>query len=196
MLKRIFDILISLFSLILLFPILIIVLVLIKLTSKGPVFYRQTRVGEKSRDFKILKFRTMYVGADKLGLLTVGGKDSRITRIGYYLRKYKLDELPQLINVFIGEMSFVGPRPEVRKYVALYTEEQKKIFKVRPGITDMASIEYRNENEILSQQINPDQYYIEVIMPRKIQINLDYISQRNLYQDFSVILKTFSAILK
>jgi len=196
MLKRIVDILSSVFGLILFFPIFIIVTILIKLTSKGSVFYRQIRVGKNNKDFRIFKFRTMEVDSDKFGLLTVGGKDSRITRIGYYLRKYKLDELPQLINVFIGEMSFVGPRPEVRKYVALYTEEQKKIFRVRPGITDMASIEYRNENEILSQQINPDQYYIEVIMPRKIQINLDYISQRNLYQDFSVILKTFSAILK
>jgi lipopolysaccharide/colanic/teichoic acid biosynthesis glycosyltransferase len=196
MLKRIFDILISLFSLILLSPILIIVLVLIRLTSKGPVFYRQTRVGEKSRDFKILKFRTMYVGADKLGLLTVGGRDSRITKVGYYLRKYKLDELPQLLNVFIGDMCLVGPRPEVRKYVDLYSDSQKKVLDVRPGITDLASIEFRNENEILAEQENPDKYYIDVIMPHKLQINLKYIKERSLIKDFEVIFKTFSVILK
>ena len=196
MIKRIFDFIFSLFGLILIFPILIILIILIKLNSKGPVFYKQVRVGKNSKNFKIFKFRTMHVNADKLGLLTVGGRDPRITKIGYYLRKYKLDELPQLINVLIGEMSFVGPRPEVRKYVDLYTEKQLEVLKVKSGITDLASIEFRNENEILSEQEDPDKYYIETIMPRKIDINLKYIENRSFIKDLFVIFKTFRVILK
>jgi lipopolysaccharide/colanic/teichoic acid biosynthesis glycosyltransferase len=138
----------------------------------------------------------MHLNADKLGLLTVGGRDPRVTAIGYYLRKYKLDELPQLINVFSGSMSFVGPRPEVRKYVDLYSDEQLKVLNVKPGITDLASIEFRNENEILSKETNPDQYYIDVIMPHKLKINIQYIKKRSLLKDIRVILKTFKTILK
>ncbi len=194
--KRLFDIIASFFGLLLIFPILLIVSILIKLDSKGGVFYRQVRVGKGGVDFRIFKFRTMHTDADKLGLITIGGRDPRVTKIGYYLRKYKLDELPQLINVLVGDMSFVGPRPEVRKYVDLYTEEQRKVLQVRPGITDLASIEFRNENEILEQQQNPNQYYIDVIMPHKININLKYLQNRSLLTDIGVIFKTFLAILK
>lgn len=196
MIKRVFDVVLSLISLILLLPVLIIVSFLIIFTSKGTVFYRQKRVGKNNKDFKIFKFRTMHVNADKKGLLTVGGRDPRITNIGYYLRKYKLDELPQLINVFIGNMSFVGPRPEVRKYVNLYSEKHLKVLNVKPGITDLASIKFRNENEVLAQQKNPNQYYIDVIMPTKLEINLKYIKEKSFLKDVGVILKTFKVILK
>ncbi len=195
MIKRLFDILASLLGLLILSPILIIIAILIKIDSKGGVFYRQVRVGKNERDFRIYKFRTMRLNADRLGLLTVGGKDPRVTSIGYYLRKYKLDELPQLINVLIGQMSFVGPRPEVRQYVDLYTQEQRKVLEVRPGITDLASIAFRNENELLAKQDDPDKYYIEVIMPEKIRINLQYIAQKTFWTDITVIFKTFRAIL-
>ena len=144
----------------------------------------------------ILKFRTMRIGSDKMGLLTVGGKDSRITPIGYYLRKFKLDELPQLFNVFIGDMSFVGPRPEVREYVNFYNDQQLRVLKVRPGITDMASIAFRNENELLLEQEDPHSYYVDVIMPKKLQINLEYLKVRNLFKDVIVIFKTFFSIVK
>ncbi len=194
--KRLFDIVASFFGLLVLLPILLIVAILIVIDSRGGVFYRQVRVGKGNKDFRIFKFRTMHTNADKLGLLTVGGRDPRVTKVGYYLRKYKLDELPQLINVLIGDMSFVGPRPEVRKYVDLYTEEQQKVLEVRPGITDLASIEFRNENEILEKQENPDQYYIDVIMPHKLEINLKYIKNRSFLKDIGIIFKTFSAILK
>lgn len=196
MVKRIFDIISSLFGLILLLPVFLVAGILVKLTTKGPILFTQIRVGKKNKDFKIYKFRTMKANSDKSGLLTVGGKDSRITKIGYYLRKSKIDELPQLINVLIGDMSFVGPRPEVRKFVNLYSEKQKKVLEVRPGITDLASIEFRNENEILAQQKKPNEYYIDVIMPHKLQINLNYIKERNLLKDFEVIFKTFVVILK
>ncbi|SNR74531.1 Sugar transferase involved in LPS biosynthesis (colanic, teichoic acid) [Lutibacter agarilyticus] len=193
--KRTFDVLLAFFGLIVIAPLLLVIGILIKLTSKGPVFYRQVRVGKNNKDFKIFKFRTMRVDADKLGLLTIGGNDPRVTKIGYYLRKYKLDELSQLINVLIGDMSFVGPRPEVRKYVDLYNKEQLKVLVVKPGITDLASIEFRNENEILSSQENPNSYYINVIMPKKLQINLDYLKQRTLMKDIGVIFKTFLVII-
>lgn len=196
MIKRIFDFILSLFGLILILPILLIIAILIKFDSKGPIFYKQVRVGKNSKDFKIFKFRTMHINADKQGLLTVGGKDPRITNVGFYLRKYKLDELSQLINVLKGDMSFVGPRPEVRKYVDLYSALQKKVLLVKPGITDLASIEFRNENDILSKQDNPEQYYIDVIMPTKLDINLKYINKRSLLNDIGVILKTFKIILK
>lgn len=182
-------------GLIMFLPLLIIVAILIKLDSKGPVFYRQLRVGMYNIDFKILKFRTMAIDSDKKGLLTIGGRDPRVTKIGYYLRKSKLDELTQLINVILGDMSFVGPRPEVRSYVKLYTEEQMKILNVRPGITDVASIEYRNENELLQEQEDPNKFYIDVIMQEKLSINLKYLEKRNLIKDFIVVLKTFKAII-
>ncbi|WP_198342525.1 sugar transferase [Polaribacter sp. SA4-12] len=196
MIKRVFDFIISFISLLFIFPILFLISIIIKISSPGPVFYKQTRVGENNKDFKIFKFRTMHLNADKKGLLTIGGRDPRVTTIGYYLRKSKLDELPQLINVVKGDMSFVGPRPEVRQYVNLYSETQKKVLNVKPGITDLASIEFRNENEILSEQEDPNQYYIDYIMPKKLEINLKYITQRSLIKDLDVIIKTFIAILR
>lgn len=194
--KRFFDILFSFIGLIVIFPILLIISLIIIFTSEGGIFYRQVRVGKNNKDFRIYKFRTMYVNSDKFGLLTVGGRDARITKIGYHLRKYKLDELPQLINVLLGEMSFVGPRPEVRKYVDMYNAKQLKVLSVRPGITDLASIAFRNENEILSKQSNSEQYYIEEIMPEKIRINLKYISEKKMFSDFGVLLKTILSIVK
>ena len=194
MLKRFFDLILSLIGLLIIVPILFLITILIKISSSGPVFYKQVRVGKNNKDFKIFKFRTMHVNAHKKGLLTVGGRDPRVTSIGYYLRKFKLDELPQLINVFKGDMSFVGPRPEVRQFVNLYSEIQKKVLNVKPGITDLASIEFRNENEILSKEEDPNQYYIDYIMPKKLEINLKYINQRNLLKDFVVIIKTIRVI--
>lgn len=193
--KRLFDIIFSFLGLVFLSPILLLIIVLMLATSKGPVIYKQVRVGKNNKDFKIFKFRTMLVNADKLGLLSVGDRDSRITQIGYYLRKFKMDELPQLANVLRGDMSFVGPRPEVRKYVNFYNQEQMQVFKARPGITDLASIEFRNESELLSNQEDPDNYYINVIMPKKLQINLDYLKERTFIKDIGVIVKTFLAII-
>jgi lipopolysaccharide/colanic/teichoic acid biosynthesis glycosyltransferase len=195
MIKRLFDIILSTFGLIVFSPILIIIAILIKLDSKGPVFYRQTRVGKHSEDFKIFKFRTMHVNADKMGLLTVGDRDPRVTKVGYSLRKYKLDELPQLINVFIGEMSFVGPRPEVRKYVDLYSESDAEILKVKPGITDYASIKYRDEAELMKASDNPEKIYIEEIMPEKIKLNKVYIENYGVITDLKIIFKTFASIV-
>lgn len=195
MLKRTFDILFSLAGIIFLSPILILISIIVKADSAGPVLYRQTRVGKNNIDFDLLKFRSMKINSDKSGLLTVGGRDSRITTAGYYLRKYKLDELPQLINVLKGEMSFVGPRPEVRKYVELYNTQQKKILNVRPGITDTASIKYRDESEILAGQKDPEEFYIKYIMPEKIKMNLEYMNDRSMFKDVKIIFKTFGAIL-
>lgn len=188
--KRIFDILVSGVGLILLSPILFFISLWIKLDSKGPVFYRQTRVGRGNRDFRIFKFRSMNTGADKGSLITIGGRDPRITRSGYFIRKYKIDELPQLINVFIGDMSFVGPRPEVRRYVEMYTVEQMQVLSVRPGITDVASIKYRNENEILGSVENPDEYYIRILMPDKLRLNMEYMDKRTFLSDIKIILIT------
>ena len=195
MLKRIFDIISSLFGLILLSPFIIIIAILIKLDSKGPVFFKQVRVTKNGREFKIFKYRTMKIGSDKYSQITVG-KDSRITKIGDFLRKYKLDEIPQLINVLIGDMSLVGPRPEVPKYVALYTEEQREILKVRAGITDYASIEFSNENDILANETDPEKAYIEKIMPRKIELNKKYLSEISVMTDIKIILLTIKRILK
>ncbi len=188
--KRIFDFVCSFCGLLVLLPVFIFISLWVGLTSKGGVFYKQKRVGKNNKDFSLYKFRSMAVGSDKKGLLTVGGKDSRITKAGYYLRKYKLDELPQLLNVLKGDMSLVGPRPEVRKYVDMYTKEQMKVLSVRPGITDPASIKYRNENELLSKVDNPEKYYIENIMPDKISLNLQYIESRSLFGDIQLIFKT------
>ena len=195
MIKRIFDIVFSFAGLILLSPVLIVIAILIRFDSKGPVLYKQTRVGRNNKDFKLLKFRTMNPDSDSKGLLTVGGRDPRITKTGYYLRKFKLDEFPQLINVLYGEMSFVGPRPEVRKYVDLYTEDQKRVLNVSPGITDVASIKYKNENELLEKAEDPEKYYIEKIKPDKIKLNLEYINERSFFKDFKVILRTLSAVI-
>jgi lipopolysaccharide/colanic/teichoic acid biosynthesis glycosyltransferase len=193
--KRFFDIAFSAVGIILLFPLFIVLSLFILLDSKGGVFYRQVRVGKDGKDFKLLKFRSMAVGSDKKGLLTVGCNDSRITRSGFYLRKFKLDELPQLINVLKGEMSLVGPRPEVRKYVNLYNPEQLKVLKVRPGITDYASIEYADENELLSNAENPEEFYIQEVMPAKLQLNKKYIDQHNLMTDLKIIFKTIGKII-
>jgi lipopolysaccharide/colanic/teichoic acid biosynthesis glycosyltransferase len=169
---------------------------LIALDSQGGIFYKQVRIGKNMRPFKLFKFRTMYANSDKKGLLTVGDNDNRITRVGYYLRKYKLDELPQLINVLMGEMSFVGPRPEVEKYVKLYNNEQQKVLSVKPGITDWASIRYVNESELLARSSEPEKTYINEIMPAKLAINLEYVKQNNLLIDIKIILHTFKAILR
>ena len=196
MLKRLFDIIFSAFGLFLLSPLFIIIALLLKLESKGPVFYKQVRVGRNSIDFKIFKFRTMFIGSDKKGLLTIGDRDPRVTKIGYYLRKYKLDELPQLINVVIGNMSFVGPRPEVRKYVDRYVNEDLVILSVKPGITDYASIIFKDEVEILKSAENPEKLYIETIMPKKIALNKKYIDNNNLIVDFKIIVKTLLTIMR
>ncbi|WP_353777535.1 sugar transferase [Winogradskyella sp. 3972H.M.0a.05] len=193
--KRLFDIVFSSIGLILTAPILLIIAILIKLDSKGPVFYKQVRVGKHDKDFKIFKFRTMHVDSDRLGLLTVGDRDPRVTKVGYTLRKYKLDELPQLINVFLGNMSFVGPRPEVRKYVDMYSESDKEILNVKPGITDYASIKYRDEAEVMKASDNPEETYINDIMPEKIKLNKVYIENYSLVTDIKIILLTFKAIL-
>lgn len=193
--KRLFDIVASGCGLIFLSPLFLILAIWIKLDSKGPVFYKQIRVGRNNKDFKLFKFRSMRVGSDKKGLITVGERDPRITRSGYFIRKYKLDEFPQLINVFIGDMSLVGPRPEVRKYVDLYTPEQMHVLDVRPGITDMASIRYRNENELLEKAEDPDKYYVEVVMQDKLRINLEYVAQHSFWFDIKLIFKTFWAIV-
>lgn len=193
--KRLFDIIASACGLIVLSPLFIILSVWIKLDSKGPVFYRQVRVGRHNKDFRIFKFRSMRVGADKQGLITVGGRDPRVTRSGYFIRKYKLDEFPQLINVLIGDMSLVGPRPEVRKYVDMYTEEQMRVLDVRPGITDLASIRYRNENELLEKAEDPDQFYVDVIMQDKLAINLEYVANHSFWYDIKLIFKTLWEII-
>lgn len=190
-----FDIVASGLGLLCLSPLFLILAVWIKCDTPGPVFYRQTRVGRYNRDFRLYKFRSMRIGADRQGLITVGGHDTRITRSGYFIRKYKLDEFPQLINVFIGDMSLVGPRPEVRKYVDLYTQEQMHVLDVRPGITDLASIRYRNENELLAQAADPDRYYIETIMPDKLRINLEYVANHSFWSDIVFIFKTFWEIV-
>lgn len=192
--KRLFDIIFSFLGLLFLFPLLLLIALIIVITSKGGVFYRQVRVGKNNKDFRIFKFRTMHVNADKLGLLTVGGRDPRVTKIGYYLRKYKLDELPQLLNVFIGNMSFVGPRPEVRKYVDLYTEEQRKVLTVLPGITDYASIEYSKENELLAISEDSEKTYIEIVMPEKITYNMIYIKNNSIKEYFKIIFLTIRKV--
>jgi lipopolysaccharide/colanic/teichoic acid biosynthesis glycosyltransferase len=193
--KRIFDILFSFVGLVLLLPIFFIISVLIIFESKGGVFYLQTRVGQFGIDFKLFKFRTMFTDSDKRGLITIGMRDSRITKVGYFLRKYKLDELPQLMNVFIGNMSFVGPRPEVRKYVEMYNDHQKLVLNAKPGITDYASIQFSNENELLGNSQNPDETYISTIMPAKLELNLKYILEQGLTTDLKLIFKTILKII-
>ena len=195
MLKRGFDVVSSLIGIILLFPILLILWIFIQLESSGGGFYRQVRVGKDGVDFRLWKFRTMQTGADKKGLLTIGGRDLRLTRIGFYLRKYKIDELPQLINVLVGEMSIVGPRPEVRKYVNLYTSDQLKVLSVKPGITDYASIEYSNENELLAQSENPEKTYIEEVLPAKLELNQKYLADQGFFTDLKIIFHTIGKIV-
>ena len=193
--KRLLDITASGLGLLVLSPLFLIVAIWIKADSRGPVFYRQVRVGRGNKDFRLFKFRSMRVGSDKKGLITVGGHDPRVTRSGYFIRKYKIDELPQLINVFKGDMSLVGPRPEVRKYVDLYTPEQLHVLDVRPGITDMASIRYRNENELLEQAADPESYYRDVVMQDKLRINLEYVADHSFFKDIRIIFQTFKAVI-
>jgi Sugar transferases involved in lipopolysaccharide synthesis len=196
MLKRTFDFLASLFGLLLLSPVILCIAVWVKCDSKGPIFYRQVRVGKDGREFKLLKFRSMRMGADRAGLLTLGDRDPRITRSGFWLRKTKLDELPQLFNVLVGDMSLVGPRPEVPKYVALYTPEQREILSVRPGITDAASVEMRNEAELMAQQADPEAYYVNVQIPLKIKLAKEYIAQQSFLSDLKLIVRTIGVMFK
>ena len=194
MFKRLFNIIVSLLGLLILLPLFLLISVAILFESNGSIFYRQWRVGKDNQDFQMFKFRSMFVDSDKKGLLTVGAKDSRITKVGSFIRKYKLDELPQLFNVLKGDMNLVGPRPEVRKYVDLYTEQQKEVLSVRPGITDYASIEYVNENEILAHSNNPEKTYIEEIMPHKLELNKKYLENPSLFHDLKVMAKTIIRI--
>jgi lipopolysaccharide/colanic/teichoic acid biosynthesis glycosyltransferase len=193
---RLLDVFFSVIGILLLSPLLLIIGILIKLTSKGTFLYKQERVGYFNSNFEVLKFRTMKVNSDKLGLLTVGGRDPRITKIGFYLRKYKLDELPQLFNVLSGKMCLVGPRPEVRKYVNLYTLEQQKILTIKPGITDWASIIYREENSILEKSNDPEADYINIIIPDKIKYNLIFIEKYNSIEYLKIIFVTIWKIIK
>ena len=195
MLKRLFDILASSLGLLLLGPLFLCLGIAVKVDSSGPVFYRQIRIGRNQRPFSLLKFRSMAIGSDTKGLLTVGGRDSRITRVGYFIRKYKLDELPQLLNVLKGDMSLVGPRPEVARYVAMYSADQLRVLSVRPGITDYASIKYFSENDMLAAAENPEKTYIEEIMPAKLKINLDYVDNRTMFTDIKIVLLTLAKIL-
>lgn len=194
--KRTFDFVFSLAALIITFPLFVLLIMVVKFDSPGPAFYSQKRIGKDGRIFKLFKFRTMHVHADRLQAITVGARDRRITGAGYYLRKFKVDELPQLINVLKGDMSLVGPRPELKKFVDLYSADQLKVLSVRPGITDPASIAFRNENELLEGKDDPIQYYIAEIMPRKLALNLAYIENRSIFFDVRIIFLTIFSILK
>lgn len=193
---RFFDVVFSVLGIVFLSPLLIIVYIMIIIESKGGGFYTQQRVGLNGIDFKLIKFRSMAVGSDKKGLITIGGNDTRITNIGLFIRKFKIDELPQLFNVLVGDMSIVGPRPEVSKYVDLYSKDQRKILNTKPGITDYASIEYVNENEILGATLEPDKVYIQEIMPAKIKLNIKYIENKGLKEYFKIIILTFYKIIQ
>lgn len=193
--KRLFDILFSLIVLTIGLPFALIIALLILADSKGHVLYKQSRVGRNNVDFQLYKFRTMCTGADKGSLITVGGDDARITKVGRFLRKYKIDEFPQFLNILKGEMSIVGPRPEVRKYVDMYTPEQMRVLSVRPGLTDYASIRYVNENELLATSPDPEKTYIEEIMPDKLKLNLKYIDEQSVGTDLRIILMTLKAIV-
>ena len=193
--KRLFDIISSIVVVLLGLPFFITIALLILIDGKGGVFYKQERIGRYKCSFKLYKFRTMSPGSDNLGHLTIGSKDNRITTVGYYLRKYKLDEFPQLINVINGDMSIVGPRPEVVKYVNLYTQEQLNVLKVRPGLTDYASIIYFKENELLGNAKDPEKVYIQEIMPQKLALNTKYIKERGMLTDLKIILKTLLKII-
>lgn len=192
---RLFDILFSAIGLIILSPLFVILWLLIKMESKGPGLFVQERIGLNGKPFGLYKFRSMRTDSESESLITIGDNDHRITRIGHFIRKYKLDELPQLLNVLKGDMSLVGPRPEVRKYVELYTAEQRKVLNVKPGITDYASIEYVNENELLGNADDPDRVYVEQVMPKKLELNMRYIQDRSLCQYFKIIFLTIKSIV-
>ena len=193
---RFYDILFSIIGLVILSPLFTVLYLLIRIESQGGGFYSQERIGKNGKPFKLFKFRSMRIGSDKKGLITIGEKDNRITKTGFILRKYKLDELPQLWNVFIGDMSLVGPRPEVKKYTDLYTEEQKQVLQMRPGITDWASIKYVDENKILGESKDPDDAYVNLIMPNKIKLNMVYIQHQTLGEYFKIIFTTFKEIVR
>ena len=192
--KRAFDILCSFLGLTVLSPVLLVVSVLVAVTSPGGVFFRQERIGKDGRPFRIFKFRSMR--KDNAGLKITTGNDSRITPVGRFLRKSKIDELPQLINVLVGDMSFVGPRPEVADYVDLYTPYQRQVLLVRPGITGLASIRFRNENDLLTASDDPNRTYVEQIMPRKIDLDLEYIPHASVFYDIKLIFQTFAVVIK
>jgi lipopolysaccharide/colanic/teichoic acid biosynthesis glycosyltransferase len=192
---RFFDILLSFIGIIIFAPLFMVIACWVKIDSDGPVFYRQVRVGKGGIDFQLIKFRSMFIRSDLTKMLTIGVNDPRITRAGFVLRKYKLDELPQLFNVLVGEMSLVGPRPEVRKYVDLYNEEQLSVLGIKPGITDYASVAFSNENELLSKVENPEDYYIKVVMPEKLRLNIKYIRSRSVRQYFRIIFLTILRII-
>lgn len=194
--KRTFDVVACVAAVVILCPLWLCIGLLVACRSKGGALYRQTRVGRDGKEFKLLKFRTMRQDADKIGGLITVGEDARVTRIGRFLRKYKIDELPQFLNIIAGDMSIVGPRPEVPKYVALYDERQRQVLSVRPGLTDYASIEYISENELLAHSSNPDRTYIEEIMPAKLELNLKYIENQSVSEDLRLICKTLFSILK
>ena len=194
--KRAFDIVACMTAGLVLCPVWLCIGLMVACSSKGGAFYRQTRVGRNGKEFKLLKFRTMRKDADKIGGLITVGEDNRVTRVGRFLRKYKLDEFPQFLNIIKGDMSIVGPRPEVPKYVALYNERQRRVLSVRPGLTDYASIEYISENELLAQSADPDRTYIEEIMPAKLELNLKYIENQSVMEDLRLIFKTLFSIAK
>lgn len=193
---RFFDLFFSFLGVLFTSPVLLIISISIKLTSRGPIIFSQKRVGKNNIDFNVYKFRTMIVNSENKSLITIGGRDSRITKVGYFLRKSKLDELPQLINVLIGQMSLVGPRPEVRKYVDLYSEKQLKVLNIRPGITDWASIIFRNENDLLEKSSDPEYYYINSIVPEKIQLNQIYVNNYNIAEYFKILGLTVLVIVR
>lgn len=196
MLKRSFDILVAASALFLLSPILLLIAVIVATGSPGGAFFRQVRVGKEGREFRLFKFRTMRPGSEAGGQITVGERDPRITGIGYFLRKTKLDELPQLINILFGDMSVVGPRPEVPRYVALYSASQRKVLSVRPGLTSLASIAFINENEVLGRSSDPERTYVEELMPAKLELDLKYVQERSLLLDLRVIFGTLAGLLK
>jgi lipopolysaccharide/colanic/teichoic acid biosynthesis glycosyltransferase len=193
--KRLFDVICAIIGLIILAPFLLLISILIKLDSKGPILFIQGRVGKNNTDFDIYKFRTMRIQSESKGLLTLGNHDSRITKVGYVLRRYKIDEFPQLINILKGDMSFVGPRPELRYYVNFYSEDDMKIFKVRPGITGLASLKYRNEVELLKAAENPEEFFIKTIIPDKLKFNKEYIKKRNFFFDLKLIFITIIKVV-
>jgi lipopolysaccharide/colanic/teichoic acid biosynthesis glycosyltransferase len=187
---RLLDVLFSLIGIIILFPVFVLIGILIKIESKGSIFIIQERIGQYAKPFWLYKLRTMYNDSNKFDLITIGNRDPRITPLGYYLRRFKIDEFPQLINVIKGDMSIVGPRPEVKKYVDLYTELQRSVLDYRPGITDYASIVFRNENVLLGEVENPDDFYVNVIMPVKLRLNNKFIRDRSIKQYFRIIFLT------
>lgn len=195
MTKRAFDIVVSATVLLLLLPVFVLLALAVVLGSPGGAFFRQTRVGKEGRTFQLLKFRSMRPGSEAQGQITIGGRDPRITGVGHFLRKSKLDELPQLLNVLLGDMSIVGPRPEVPKYVALYTPEQRRVLSVRPGITSLASIAYINENEVLGRSADPERTYVEEVMPAKLSSDMDYVDKAGMMFDFGVIVRTITRLM-